>query len=400
MSKSCLDSDITVRRMSDGTRYVFPKRDLGKVRGLGVFLLLFGAFVTAFMCFWMYGPISEFFSTQNGMRWFMLVFGLLGTPGLLAGLGLLLAGISILMNMTHAEILITRDKLYSYEYMGVFYLRFKRSLSDIGEIVVSNEAIKATSNGKVSYPLGEDSSFMRLQGENMKSLFVLLGYPKELIRNFADFLSTEVVAGKPGLFSEKESIVVREETADEEFDDVVERPAGAISIYSEIEQGCTFTVPPVGLWKGSRGLFFFSLLWDGFMVFFTVVMLRQESGKIPAPVFAFIGFFWLIGAGLMLGAINMGRRRSLIAVVGNVLGIRRTGIFGTKETKIVIEDISDIRVGPSGMEVNDVPIMELQVFSGTLKRGKLGLLSQLDESEIEWIAYMLREKTGIKKQRS
>ncbi len=47
------------------------------------------------------------------------------------------------------------------------------------------------------------------------------------------------------------------------------------------------------------------------------------------------------------------------------------------------------------MEVNDVPVMELQIFSEKLKKGKLGLLSQLEESEIEWIAYVLRQQLAL-----
>ena len=58
-------------------------------------------------------------------------------------------------------------------------------------------------------------------------------------------------------------------------------------------------------------------------------------------------------------------------------------------------ELSAIRIGPSGMSVNDVPVMELQIHPKDGK--KVGLLSQLDDEEIDWIAAHLRKALNVGK---
>jgi hypothetical protein len=52
------------------------------------------------------------------------------------------------------------------------------------------------------------------------------------------------------------------------------------------------------------------------------------------------------------------------------------------------EDIADIRAGPSGREVNDRPVLELQVHPR--KGKKVGLLAGRNEEELRWMAAQLR----------
>ena len=103
---------------------------------------------------------------------------------------------------------------------------------------------------------------------------------------------------------------------------------------------------------------------------------------------AFSGLFWAVGIAMLLGAINMGRRKAALAVVAGELMAIQTGIFGSKKREWPCEEVKSIESGSSGMEVNKVPILELQI-TGT-DDIKFGLLAGRAEEEIEWLAYTLR----------
>jgi hypothetical protein len=64
------------------------------------------------------------------------------------------------------------------------------------------------------------------------------------------------------------------------------------------------------------------------------------------------------------------------------------GIFGAKQREFPCEEIGDICLGPSGMEVNGTPVRQLQIHSRDGQQ--LGLLTGRDEAELEWLACELR----------
>ena len=92
---------------------------------------------------------------------------------------------------------------------------------------------------------------------------------------------------------------------------------------------------------------------------------------------------------MMLGAINMGRRRAAMAVANGALMVIQTGIFGSKRREWQQAEIKTIRVGPSGMEVNDRPVMQLQIVPVAGK--PFGVLTGRDVAELEWMATLLRQ---------
>jgi hypothetical protein len=148
------------------------------------------------------------------------------------------------------------------------------------------------------------------------------------------------------------------------------------------------------LWKGTSGIFFFALIWNGFMTVFTSVVLcgglnaenkPDETALWVIPLF--LSLFWAIGIGLMLGALNMGRRRAMFAIAAGKLLVMQKGIFGTKQHEWAAEEIDSIATAPSGMKVNDRDVPHLQIHASG---EKLGLLTGRDEQELEWLACELR----------
>ena len=76
-------------------------------------------------------------------------------------------------------------------------------------------------------------------------------------------------------------------------------------------------------------------------------------------------------------------------MVGKTLLVSRAGLFGVRQREWRTDEIDRIVCGPSGVEVNDVPVMQLQIHRKTGR--KYGLLSQLNDEELHWIASVLSD---------
>ena len=165
----------------------------------------------------------------------------------------------------------------------------------------------------------------------------------------------------------------------------------------ENPDGITLTLPAAGLVKGSRGLFGFSIAWCGFMVIFTGLTVvgpllgATANGQANTWIFGlFCAVFWAIGIFLMVAAVNMGRRHAIIDVVEDVLLVNRQNLFGLKSHQWTKKQLASISVGPSGMEVNDVPVLELKI--GPRDGKTLGVFAGRNEDELRWIAWELRRR--------
>jgi hypothetical protein len=184
---------------------------------------------------------------------------------------------------------------------------------------------------------------------------------------------------------------------DESSDDVespsiptpLPQPANSAITIARFPDGLTMNVPPAGLWRGTQGLFPFAIVWNGFMAVFTPFTLTaifngKGADQAAWIVPALLSLFWLVGIGILLGGLNMGRRRAAIAVTGGTLMVIQTGIFGSKQREWPVAKIKRICAGPSGMEVNDKPILELQIYADGSAR--CGLLAGRTDEELRWIA--------------
>ena len=173
-------------------------------------------------------------------------------------------------------------------------------------------------------------------------------------------------------------------------------PDGTAIRIERFPDGVTIEIPAAGLWKGSKGLFAMAVLWNGFMAVFTPCMVGSLLGVKQANNAAealwvlplVLSLFWVVGIVLLLISINMGRRRAALAVTGGSLMVLKTGLFGTKQRTWAPGEVEAVRVGPSGLTVNDVPVMELQIFGAG--SGKFSLLAGRSDDELNRIAKSLR----------
>jgi hypothetical protein len=370
-----------------GTRFVLPPRDLKAIRGFGIGVLVFGLFITGFMVLWMWGPLHSGFSAKGGDRWFSLIFGLLGLPGLAVGLVILVAGLGIVTNCLHSEIVVDRDYLRASERVGPLGWTRRRRRQDISRLAVSDGSITSgSSSGRGAVSL----AVLRAEGVGMKPMTLAAAYPPEVVQTVAAQLS--------------QALGVQTQTPPEEVEDQAEvepeaelpvgPPAGTSIQVSAVPGGISIAVPPAGLWRGSYGLFAFSLIWNAMMAVFLVAFLRSASReRTPVGMFFVLLGFAAVGVGMLLAAVNVGRRQVMIGVVGGTLLVRRITPFGTKDRRLGAGDIAAVRLGPSGVEVNSRPLMELQIHP---KQGrKIGVLAGRSDEEIAWVACELRKALGV-----
>jgi hypothetical protein len=176
------------------------------------------------------------------------------------------------------------------------------------------------------------------------------------------------------------------------------QPAGSPITIQRFEDGISISVPPAGLLRGSRGLFLFALLWNTILIIMTVmfgiIALQAKAAEGVWIMPLAMSLFWLVGIGLLLAAINMGRRQAGLAIAGGTLMVLQTGLFGKKQREWPLDQIAAIGVGPSGMEVNDGPVLELQIHDADGKR--LSLLAGRSDQELEWLAHELRQAAGLR----
>ncbi len=95
----------------------------------------------------------------------------------------------------------------------------------------------------------------------------------------------------------------------------------------------------------------------------------------------------------MTKAVSMGRRQATVTAGNSGLTVVQTGPFGAKRREFRRADIAAIRADASGMAVNDVPIIELQIHPITGK--KVGLFAGRDAGELRWMATELRTALGV-----
>ncbi len=375
-------------------RFDFPRRPLGWFRLVGLFLVGFGVLFV-----WMPGHTTweSIQKLQNGNRDLgSVIFSVFPLLFVIAGCLPMGIGAAILLGRCRVE---WRDgQLRCAELVGP--LRWTRRLprKPVRKLEVAAATARSGNSGSAPKALENFAGVAALYEDGSRKMIVL-GYPKQWMLALAEELKTHV--GSAGVWSEPPKVEVVDEAhqAEDGEETILQRPSGSNVQFEEHGRGIRLEVPPLGLWKGSKGLFIFSLLWCAFMCFFTgLTVFAKGSGGMPTAFWIFIPAFWMIGLGLLAGAVNMGRRRAELTADSSRLHIEIVGLFGARQRDWSRAEIAAVRADSSGMEVNERPIIELQVHP---ERGKkAGFLAGRDEAELRWIAAHLRRVLKVPARRS
>lgn len=375
-----------------GGVYRLPPRELGGLRWLAVPFILAALFIFGFMTFWAWGFVGGF--RQAFGDWGLLA-GLLVLPGYFAGFCLLVIAGSLLAG--RAELHYVTGRLTCIERVGFFRWRRRVPVDQIQRLKIIGAIENSPTNDEQQSLTLSGSAALVAEMTHGKDRLLVVGYPRELLRPLADHLARALHVDAPVL---QAPLQVHEQniswTSKAPADlPPADRPAQTSIELQQIPGGKTFIVPAPGVWKGSSGLFGFSLFWCGFMTVFTSIAVGvlifgdQQPDRDALLIFGLmIPLFWAIGIGMLLGAIHMGCKQAALAVVNGELKVIQSSLFGIKRREWLLSDIQTVRSGRSGMEVNNQPVMQLQILS---KSGNtFAMLTGRTSAELDWIASELR----------
>ncbi len=400
-------------------KFILPRRDLGSYRHFGWALIGMGLFGVAFMLVWISAPLMgaiQMIAGQPAMAVFLAGFASFGLFGLYHSLRLFMLGAFTALNRTQCVVEIRGEWLYSNELLGPFTWKRKCSIDKIRQFSIERAISDQGENGEespISTVMGSNLLGIKAIGVKERGFLIAPAYTQEIVEPLADELarrvqrervnlissdegsSVEKLAGQP--VDDLQSIPVIDQVSGNSISTPIKPPQSKITVHSR-DDSLSYEIPPAGLFRGSKGLFAFSLIWLGIV---SLVSWGMIAGLISDPkgiwttigMLAFISLFWGVGIGTLVAAINMGRRSVMIGVLGDQLFIERRSIFGNKWIDLDRAQILRISVGPSGMKVNDVPVVELQIHTADGK--KQGLLSQLDHDELRWLASELQNALEI-----
>lgn len=380
-----LPSEIVVESLRHGARYSVPPRAMGKASWLGFVPVIFGFGFAGFAIFWI--SIASWMISKSPQKdWFVWLFPLFGVPFVLVGIGIIRASVFTLAG--RYEIEVSEGQLRVTERAWLF-----RKNQTVRTDKLRRISVEVLPFSPINFYGPAKLAALKIELSEGKPVELLRGYPLKWLEALAHELATRcsglnITAPTVNVVTEP---LPPRDLGQPDKRDYPDQPVGSQVQLVERPDGFTLTMPPAGLVRGSKGLFAFAILWNTFMSVFTTIFLFAKGSQTSSgePMFwLLIIVFWSIGVGLFIPAINMGRRRAVFMIAGDQLRLAHANLFGTKLSAWSRDELKSIHIGPSGMAVNDIPVLELQIEPRAGK--KVGLLSGRDEDELRWIATTLR----------
>lgn len=428
------EPDYLEEPLATGVRFILPRRELGSMRHVGWVIAGVGAIGALFMVGWMWQPIAGGIKQlqaappgQQMFGWISIGFGCLGLIGLTITVGMVMAGLAIVWNRSRCTVEIRSGRLFATDHFFFYRLRRKMPVAEIQRLRLAgprNAAEKFSrerekfSSDDLSGLVGRYDTVLLADRANKRSMAIAVAYPHEMLSRLAteiarqtdaqSLFTSTVIERDPleqhdeedlDIFDERISILDSTSAAEPRDDSRPAselRPGDTTIVIDRRPDGITIDMPPVGVWKGSKGLMAFAILWNLFVSLFVAFAVAAALGNVevekqgpPWVIPVALTPFVAVGVGMLLSSINSGRRRAMIATVGNAVLFVQTSIFGKKTREWQRQQLDEIRCGPSGVEINDVPVIELQFLP--IDDDKFGCLSHLTNDELDWIAAELNE---------
>lgn len=398
--------------------YILPRRKLGHGKWLGLLLLVVGGGIMAVI-------VSSLVSSLAG--WPRVRVGTFVIPVLFLGFftwgGLTPFWWGLALLLGHRELELRDGYLRTVERVGPLWRSKRWPIGQIRALEV--KPVSSQETAAKHDPLDAFCALV-LQTTAGKQGMLAWGYDKVFLYDFAMVLAGRAEAAQQqqsletggGGSTQKIEVLapanLRRDTQEEsgasandvedEMDPeeaevaltetITPPPFGSPIEFEQHEGGdLTVRVPAAGIVKGSHGLFFFSVIWCGFIAFVDVVAIggAWQQGKVDniGVLLGFSALFWAVGIGMLLTAINMGRREAAIVLVGDSLMAMQTSLLGSQRREWQLTEIAQIKVAPSGLEVNNRKVPQLQIHDrgGDIFR----ILTGRTDAELHWLAATLRQ---------
>jgi hypothetical protein len=370
---------------TDTAQFIFPHRQLGWLRLAGLVFIGLGAA----LLYWVVRMGIADWRPQNkpvAVEDFVML-GLGVVIGSFAYFPLWL-GLSILAG--RREVTLRGGKLRTTECVGPFWRTKRWPLGKLSRLQVVAFFPADAANPK------EGSLLSRLDAlsgmlEDGTRFMIVPAYPRRLLNPFAEELArrcnckfdrAEYVS--PAMAETRAQATVL--TAWNEG--VRHQPESSRAIVDDAPGGITIALPRYGFRGGPLTMIVLGGVASAVAGF---VMAKVDNlPTTPTIIVQAIGFAGLLVA---IHGIRIARRKAVIAVVGRQLLVMQTGLVRSTERSWEADQLAAVRVGKSGMQINEVDILELQIVP---KEGlPFGLLAGRDEPEIAWIAGVVRERLGL-----
>ena len=391
---------FTELRNANQLTLTLPKRNFKFLRIVGLVVMAVSSIPLFISYQFIAEPLQRFLEEEGSSRYFDLIFAIAGLIPASMGLLLFLLGFCLIFFKSQCRISIGEEKLSSREHLGPFRKTWSvpkhaiKSLQLIHAGSMTSNTNKQTSNtlyAIIAHVHGAQ------QSSTVKDMRFAPAYPLGMLQQITERISTEYrIPIEDGILAEAaDSDPAQSASASTAAAEIVipDQPSTSRIEFEDRPEGLAVRVPPKGLIKGSKGLIFFAVFWNLFVAAFYAMLIYAyfvEGDSEALAGMAFMLIFAAVGVGVGLAAINMGKRKADILVMRGGLTIKRSGVFGEKVLDYDLNAVERIICGPSGMSVNDVPVQELQIWNTEKKT--LGLLSQLDNDELKWLAALLDRK--------
>ena len=376
---------ITCEYTGGDARFDFPIRPLGPLKLLGVFLIGFSVLFD-----WqparMFWHSSSAASTPTGgaVDFFSLLFD---SVFLLAGLVPMAIGLVILFGRCRVEW--RNGRLRSSERLGPFYWTRRLPKKLIARFLAAGPTIQNGGGAPSSKALARMSSLI-VQFEDGSQQWLVAGYPQEWLVGVAQTLQG-YVGGLGGSGTPVPVAVVASVDSWADDREVFQLPAYSRAQVTGAGNNLRVFLPPLGLWRATKGFILFGLVWTGIMTCFVFADLHaafKHLGVSLTPL-PFELLFWVAGWAMLAAAVQLGRRTVEFVVADGQLRVTFRGPIRTTQSTWSQSEIAAIRVDRSNVEVNNRVLPELQIYPRTGK--KQGMLAGHDEQELRWLATRLRQ---------
>lgn len=389
-----MDEAVEVVQQMRGAHVRLPPRGGAGARGVGIGLIVFGLFFVAFMILWVKSPLLGLFSEKSPMRWFNLIFVAFSLPGFAAGLAMLIGGSALLTGRMRTEIRVDQSVIAVTERAGFLRWTRRRRFEGALRFVILKETA-ARSGGTAERSQNPIPTLALETGA--APWIVTVGYSADIFREAVARIAALVPSAIAGDGSGAPVVVeIRDEAAGSDPDapdHALPQPPGSKAILQPVSDGFGITFPPPGLIKGSAGLFVFGVIWTVMsLAIASIAAFGDEKGAVWGPL-AFTSIFVAIGIGMICAAVHFGRRKTVLLAVGGQVAVKFISPLRTTQWVVNGADIVDIRVAPSGVEVNDQPVLHVQILTAAGK--KHGLLGGRQVEEMRWVASLLRQRCRI-----
>ena len=381
---------IRVHAIRDDASYSLPARPLGKLRWIALFLAAFGVVFALIPAITLFRTLKGIMAGKSAVP--EVGFAVFLAPFVVAGLVPLGLGLFVLFGRCRVDW--RQRRLSILDYVGPIRWRRRFQKSRILKFTISSGGAKINNQPVTTGPLAELGA-LSAEFEEGKPRLVAIGYPRDWLEALADALSARVGATASTLAAPEVTVVNLDQSRLPPVE-VVPKPADSQVRVEPRPDGILLVVPPAGLRKGSKGLFGFGIVWCLIVAAITLAIGSANAKNVrgnPVVGWTLMGVFWLVGLGLLTGAINMARRRAMLLVENGRLQVAQIGIFGAKRWDWNRENIGAIRADASGMEINNVPVIELQIQPVNGK--KVGFFAGRDQQELAWMASELRRALKV-----